>query len=111
MLTSLPSLQPGSPAPWFVARSPSNGRFTFDSVAGRYVVLCFFGSAAYLPSRNVLDDVLRHRESFDDENISFFGISVDRDDELTGRIQEMLPGFHLFWDFDCRISRMYGADR
>jgi peroxiredoxin len=36
----------GEPAPWFTARSINNPRFHFDTIAGRYVVLCFFGSAA-----------------------------------------------------------------
>jgi predicted 2-oxoglutarate/Fe(II)-dependent dioxygenase YbiX len=81
----------------------------FDTVAGRYIALCFFGSAANSASRAVLDAVVQHRHSFDDENISFFGISVDPDDERTGRIQEALPGVHLFWDFDRQISRRYGA--
>ena len=39
-------LTPGDPAPWFTARSTVNPRFTLDTEAGRYLVLCFFGSAA-----------------------------------------------------------------
>jgi len=51
-------LQIGEPAPWFEARSPVNPRFHFDTVAGRYVVLYFFASAAEPTSRRVLDDIL-----------------------------------------------------
>jgi len=37
----------GEPAPWFVARSTSNPRFSFHTIAGRYVALCFAGSAGH----------------------------------------------------------------
>jgi hypothetical protein len=69
----------GGPAPWFECHSPGNPRFHFDTVAGRYVVLCFFG------------------------------VSVDPQDEATARVQEQVPGMHLFWDFDRRVSRLYGV--
>lgn len=109
MPPTLPSLQPGTPAPWFVARSASNIRLTFGNIAGRYIVVCFFGSAADPAARRVLDDVLQNRQVFDDESVSFFGISVDPEDEQSGRIQEVLPGFHLLWDFDHIVSRLYSA--
>jgi peroxiredoxin/predicted 2-oxoglutarate/Fe(II)-dependent dioxygenase YbiX len=99
----------GEPAPWFVARSPINPRFHFDTIAGRYVVLCFFGTAGDPASRQVLDDVLRHRERFDDDAASFFGVSIDPADEQLGRVSEALPGVHLFWDFDRNVSRLFKA--
>jgi len=102
-------LQVGEPAPWFEARSPVNPRFHFDTVAGRYIVLCFFASAVEPASRRILDDILQQRHVFDDENVCFFGVSIDPDDERSGRIQELLPGIHLFWDFDRNVSRLFGA--
>src|SRR5215210_795171 len=102
-------LQIGEPAPWFVCRSPVNPRFGFSSVAGRYVVLCFFGSAADQSSRRVIDDVLASRYVFDDENVCFFGVSIDPDDETAGRIENVLPGIRFFWDFDRAVSRDFGA--
>lgn len=99
----------GEPAPWFTARSPSNPRFHFDTTAGRYVVLCFFGSAAEPASRRILDDLLRQRAVFDDESVCFLGVSNDPEDERSGRVQEMLPGVHFLWDFDKNVSRLYGA--
>jgi peroxiredoxin len=99
----------GEPAPWFVCRSPVNPQFHFDSVAGRYIVLCFFGSASDPGSRRVLDEVLAKRNVFDDETVCFFGVSIDPDDEAKGRVQNVLPGIRFFWDFDRRVSRLYGA--
>jgi peroxiredoxin len=100
---------PGEPVPWFHARCTSNARFAFDSVAGRYIVLCFFGSAAQPISRQVLDGFLAQGQPFDDENLCFFGVSIDPEDERLGRVRETLPGFRYFWDFDRAVSRAYGA--
>jgi peroxiredoxin/predicted 2-oxoglutarate/Fe(II)-dependent dioxygenase YbiX len=102
-------IQIGEPAPWFVCRSPVNPQFHFDSVAGRYVVLCFFGSAADPGSRRVLDDVFSSRHVFDDENVCFFGVSIDPEDEAKSRVENVIPGVRFFWDFDRSVSRMFGA--
>jgi predicted 2-oxoglutarate/Fe(II)-dependent dioxygenase YbiX/peroxiredoxin len=102
-------LSPGDAAPWFTARSTTRPDFHFDQAAGRYVVLCFFGSAADPLSRAVLDGLLRRRARFDDESYCFFGVSTDPDDERLGRVQESLPGLRYFWDADGRVSRLYGA--
>jgi peroxiredoxin/predicted 2-oxoglutarate/Fe(II)-dependent dioxygenase YbiX len=102
-------LTPGEPAPWFVANCTTNPQFHFDIIAGRRVVLCFFGSAASSDARRVLDDFIAARATFDDANACFFGVSVDPEDERLGRVQEMLPGIRFFWDFDRAVSRQYGA--
>lgn len=99
----------GEPVPWFVARTPMRPDFHFDTVAGRYIVMCFFGTAEEPASRRVLDDFRRHRERFDDVDLSFFGVSIDPADEQQARVREELPGIHFFWDFDRRISRLYRA--
>jgi peroxiredoxin len=83
--------------------------FHIDTVAGRYIVLCFFGSAAERASRQVLADVLRHRDRFDDTKVCFFGVSIDPEDERQPRVQQVVPGIRFFWDFDRQISRKYGA--
>jgi peroxiredoxin/predicted 2-oxoglutarate/Fe(II)-dependent dioxygenase YbiX len=101
-------LGPGEPAPWFTARSPVNPRFVFDTAAGRYVVLCFFGSAADPVSRGVVDGLLG-RAGFDGQSRAFFGVSIDPEDERQGRVRERAPGANLFWDFDREVSRQYGA--
>jgi peroxiredoxin/predicted 2-oxoglutarate/Fe(II)-dependent dioxygenase YbiX len=104
-----PRLLPGDPAPWFVARCTSNEKYHFDSVAGRTVVLCFFGSAGRALSAAVLTEFLAAREIFDDAGAAFFGVSVDPEDERAARVREILPGYRWFWDFDRAASRAYGA--
>ncbi len=99
----------GDPAPWFIARSGDDSHFDFDGVAGRYVVLSFLGSAA----SEKIAAVVRHvagplRSRFDDNGMIFFGVSIDRGDE-TIRLRDLLPGVRFFWDFDLRVSKLYGA--
>jgi predicted 2-oxoglutarate/Fe(II)-dependent dioxygenase YbiX/peroxiredoxin len=102
-------LAPGDPAPWFRQRSTSNPDYSFDTVAGRYVVLCFFGSAADPAAQAALGAVQVHRTLFDDMRACFFGVSLDPSDAASGRVQESLPGIRFFWDFDRAVSRLYGA--
>lgn len=102
-------LLPGDPAPWFNQRSMSNPRFAFNSVGGRYIVLCFFGSAADARGRAAIDAVIARRAIFDDTNICFFGVSSDPADEAAGRIAEIMPGVRYFLDYDLSVARQYGV--
>ncbi|MEI4261808.1 2OG-Fe(II) oxygenase [Roseovarius sp. D0-M9] len=107
-LDDLPLLTPGDPAPLFVQRSASNPRYTFGSAAGRYLVLCFFGSAADAHAQAALRAVYQRPDIFDDDRACFFGVSIDREDEATGRVTNRIPGYRQFWDFDLAVSRLYG---
>lgn len=103
------SLEPGDLAPKFFARATNNPRYCFDSVAGRYIVLSFFGSAADPVSEAVLRRIMEGRHRFDDGHVAFFGVSIDPSDEQENRIRQSIPGVRYFWDFDREISRLYGA--
>lgn len=102
-------LQPGDPAPWFHQRCTSNPSYAFDSVAGRYIVLCFAGSAGQPAGAQRFAFAEAQGALFDDERLAFFGVSVDPADEALGRLSERLPGIRHFWDADRRVSRLYGA--
>ena len=102
-------LLPGDPAPRFIQRTGANPRFVFDSAAGRHLVLCFFASAADPRSRAAIDAVLARRAIFDDQKLSFFGISLDPADERESRVHDAVPGIRFFWDFDATASRLYGS--
>ncbi|MBI3468444.1 MAG: redoxin domain-containing protein [Planctomycetes bacterium] len=102
---------PGEPAPWFTARTHANPKYHIDTVAGRYVVLCFFESAADPRSQRVLADIMIHRHRFDDDNVCFFGVSTDPDDEQQTRVKDVIPGIRYFWDFEQEVSRQYGVIR
>ncbi len=103
------NLAPGDPAPWFTANSTSNPRYAFSSVAGRYILLCFLGTASDPDGASAIRAVATHRHLFDDARLSFFGVTLDPSDQATGRLRESMPGLRHFWDFDGAISRAYGA--
>ena len=102
-------LTPGDPAPWFIQRSTSSQRYVFDTAAGRWIVLCFFGSAADPVSRAALRTIETCRILFDDDFASFFGVSIDPADEAAPRVAQSLPGIRFFWDFDASVSAAYGV--
>lgn len=103
------SLHAGDPAPWFKQRSFANPNYSFDTAAGRYIVLCYFGSAADPHSQAALAAVREQSHRFDDDFASFFGISIDPSDEAEQRVADSYPGYRFFWDFDTRIGKLYGA--
>jgi peroxiredoxin len=103
------NLLAGDPAPWFKQRSFANPRYSLHAAAGRYLVLCFFGSAAEPLARAAVDMALKRRDIFNDSHCSFFGISLDPQDENEKRVADSYPGYRFLWDFDAQVSRLYGA--
>ncbi len=101
-------LRSGDPAPWFRQRASNNPNFLFDTVAGRHVLLCFFGSAADDHASAALAAVSARTDLFDDTRACFFGVSMDPADEA-GRVQGRIPGYRYFWDHDGLIGKLYGA--
>ena len=103
------NLLPGDAAPQFYQRSYSNPRYAFHTAAGRYVVLCFFGSAADAHSKAAIEAVQSRRKFFDDVTGCFLGVSADPSDESEKRVADDYPGYEFFWDFDLTASRLFGA--
>ena len=104
----------GEPCPWFTARSTVNQTFHFDTTAGRYNVLCFFGSAANPASNRILNDFYAFHVAtgfFDVTNFLFSGVSIDPQDEHLGRVRQEVDSIRWFWDFDLELSRQFGADQ
>ena len=99
----------GEPLPAMAGRMGASDRFALGNQAGRYMVLCAFGSAADEASRQTLAAIHENRALFDDSKISFFGISGDPADESLERVQPLIPGIRYFWDFDHAMSRQLGA--
>lgn len=105
---SFAGLGPGDPAPMFHQRCTSNPRFAFDTVGGRYVVLCLHGTAADPVGGAMIQTMKDNCALFDDDKCCAFGVSVDPRDESDKRVEEMLPGIRHFWDFDGLIGKLYG---
>jgi predicted 2-oxoglutarate/Fe(II)-dependent dioxygenase YbiX/peroxiredoxin len=101
---------PGDHAPWFqvpvLAGAP---RYAFNTVAGRYILMLFFGSAGLEKSAEALRLLAQNRGLFDDENACFFGVTVDPNDEAQGRIAQQLPGIRFALDYQREVSTIYGA--
>ena len=75
-------LQVGDPVPWFKQNSTSNPNFSFDTIAGRYIVLCFYGMGSDEVGRATLASFQEeHRSLFDDDKLALFGVSVDPSDQ------------------------------
>jgi predicted 2-oxoglutarate/Fe(II)-dependent dioxygenase YbiX len=79
---------------------------TLDRFAGRYVVVCCFGSSQIAPGRVALDALRRHQRLFDDERASFLGIVLDARETALG---EQQSGVHFVLDKGGVISRHCGA--
>ena len=109
MSSSFANILPGDPAPRFVAATTTNPRFTFDTVGGRYIVLCFLGTAGDDAGQRALRAIAAHHHVFDDEKICLFGVVVDPEDHSQNRVQERVPGIRFFLDYDIEISRRYGV--
>lgn len=103
------NLLPGDPAPWFKQRSFANPGYSLHAAAGRYLVLCFFGSAAEPLGRTAIDMALQRRDIFNDAHCAFFGISLDPRDESEKRVADSYPGYRFLWDFDAQASKLYGV--
>jgi peroxiredoxin/predicted 2-oxoglutarate/Fe(II)-dependent dioxygenase YbiX len=102
-------LLPGDPAPWFHQRPASTSQGVFDAAAGRYIVLCFFGTSADAAGKSAIDAVLDNGGLFDDVNVSLFGVSLNRVDEQEKRVPDRFPGLRFLWDFDGTVSKLCGA--
>lgn len=102
-------LQPGDPAPWFHLPSTDNPRYAFHSVAGRYVLLGFLGSAARPEAQTALAAIAGARALFDDDRACFFGISLDPADRDQGRVQASLPGIRFLFDIGGAVGRQFGV--
>jgi len=98
----------GDPVPWFIINSSVNPEFKFDTVAGRYIVLTFFCSAAEPLSKKVIEEIEKHQALFDDRTLCFFGVSIDPQDLQSNRVKNLIPGMRYFWDFDRNISQIFG---
>lgn len=100
----------GDPVPYFDAAASNNPKFRFHAVAGRYIVLSFLGNLKNDISHKIYKNIVAQcRPFFDDDKVTFFGMTTNPEDETAGRIQQALPGMRYFKDYDQKISKLYGA--
>lgn len=104
-------LEPGDLVPLFTVPTAQRSDFRFDTVAGRYVVLSFFGSAGDPQAVRLLSAIAAEIGPFNDGHASFFGVTQDKSDIEASRLPTRSPGLRHFYDFDRRISAAYGAEQ
>lgn len=93
----------GERAPSFQCRTATQPNFSFDTVAGRYVLLAFLGSTALPVSKMLLERIGRYRTRFDDVQLAFFGVTNDPTDAGRGEARDAVPGLRYFHDFDQQV--------
>jgi len=99
-----------APAPWFHAPALNGSpRYSFNTVAGRWVLLLFAGHASRGEALAALDQVAENRDLFDDVDLCFFGVTIDPSDAAENRIAQSIPGIRWFLDYDRSVSKLYGA--
>ncbi len=104
-----PTRQRGDPAPYWVAATEANPRFVFSSVAGRYVLLGFLGSAGQPAVIEALAALPAHAAVLNADHACALLITIDPADREQRRIPEGPPGWRAVWDFDSAVSRAYGV--
>ena len=103
--TWTPPLEPGDPAPWFTAPTPTNPNFHFSTAAGHYTLLVFVPPPG--PARDAVFAAYTSRQSmFDDRKLTAF--MVLRDAQSIGRARNQ-TGLRWFLDPEGEVSRLYGA--
>lgn len=100
---------PGDPVPSFFARSATNPRYNFDSVAGRYILLSFLGSCKVAGVAEFCSQLYADTQFFDDAFASAFIVSNDPHDERDALLVERYPGIRVFWDHDFALTDMFGC--
>ncbi len=101
--------QVGEPAPFFAAATDGVDRYSLDVVAGRWIVLMFFGTMGQAPPAEGLARAIERRALFNGRDAAFFGVSIDPTDRDQRGLKNAEPGIRFFWDFDLAATRLYGA--
>lgn len=100
----------GDPVPMFHTATDGNPRYAFDSVAGRYILIAFLGSASNSASASAWEAMCEARAEglFDDKRACAFALTADPADAAP-KLQDVYPGLRVFRDHELAVSRLYGA--
>jgi len=99
-------LSPGQAAPWFVAPTPSNRQYAFDTVAGRYVLLLFDPPEPQARAA-AWRALAANQRLFDDVKACAF--VVLRDMSVTQGLKDV-RGLRWAKDAKGRITEAYGGE-
>jgi peroxiredoxin/predicted 2-oxoglutarate/Fe(II)-dependent dioxygenase YbiX len=105
----MPLPLPGESAPAFRAKMQGDHAISTDDLAGRFTVLCFFGSAGVPQMAEMIVEITSNTAVYNGDDCQFVGISVDPDDAEHGRLPAVSRGIKFIFDFDCAVSTLFGA--
>jgi peroxiredoxin/predicted 2-oxoglutarate/Fe(II)-dependent dioxygenase YbiX len=103
------SLLPGDLAPPITQQTAIGQAMVFDFLAGKYTLLCFFGTAGDDRGKRMLSIIERGKDVFDGDNRAFMGVSVDKGDKAHSRVKQDHTRVTFIYDFDYSLSKAYGA--
>ena len=98
-------IQPGDVAPWW---NQGRHKFVFDTAAGRYIVLSFYGSARDAIGQTALRALQINRRFVDDSKVHFFCVGMDPKDKTELKVDKNFPSLQFVWDVDAAMHRAYG---
>lgn len=98
----------GEPAPWFHAATENNQNFSFNTVAGRRVVLCFFGNMQPSQLQPLLHGMRTMLLQPGVPPCAFFGVGTAVDQVQGAVFKDVFPEGYLFLDRDYAVSALYG---
>ncbi len=107
-MTRREPLRPGDRVPEIRVASTVNPTFHFDTIAGRYVALLFFGSTGADGVPEALQAALRNAGAFAAARCTLIGVSMDAGDRDLPWLRESFRNHLLFWDFDGAMTRAVG---
>lgn len=102
-------LEPGDRIPSFKTSSRANPTFSFDSVAGRWLVLGCLGSLGWPQIAHSMRAMTAAIDLFDDRQASLFLLSADPKDKQQDRVPDRLPGLRVLLDTNLTVSKTLGA--
>lgn len=97
----------GDWAPWFEAKTPSQGTYNFGAIGGLWILLVFMGKTSAPKTERAMASLEAERSMFDGRNVTLFCVTADPQDD--GRVEDRLPGWRWLLDQDFAVSRLYGA--
>lgn len=103
------TLLQGDPFPGFRAPGNTNPRYTFDTAAGRYLLLAVLTGETEARFDAVLRLIGAARNHFDDDKISVFGL-IHKDAPWRERAADSLPGVRWLFDDGQIREGLGGAD-
>lgn len=102
-------LMPGDRVPSFKTPSRSNASFTFDSAAGRWLVLGCIGRFDQAEHQASLKAMAAETALFDDTHASLFLLSSAPDDQAQHHVPDRIPGLRVLFDPTLSVARLLGA--